>query len=65
MSNQVNAKLLERAAELIDELTSHPAGYDKLIERAIEKNDLEEVHRLVTHVEAEISREYFYGYELL
>lgn len=65
MSNDNNTILLERAAELIDELTSHPSGADKLIIQAIDSNNLEEVQRLVTKFEGELSQEHFMNHDLI
>lgn len=64
MSQVINTTLLERAADLIDELTSHPSGADDALVKAIEANDLQEVQRLVTKIEAELSREHFHNYDL-
>lgn len=65
MSNHTNTKLLERAAELIDELQSHPAGLDKAIKLALDQNDLEELTYAVLRAEAELSQEYFYNNNVL
>lgn len=64
MSNQVNDTLLERAYELLENLTSHPSGYDKALATALENRDLERVHELVALLEAELSREHFHNYDL-
>lgn len=65
MSNNTNENLLERAAELIDELASHPSGYDKALIKAIDANDLQEVRYLVVKLEGELSQEHFHNYELV
>jgi hypothetical protein len=62
--NQTNTILLERAAELIDELMSHPSKSDEQLIEAINANDLDEVRRLVTKLEAELSEEHFRNYNL-
>lgn len=65
MSHQINTNLLERAAELIDQLTGHPSGLDKALVVAVEANDLNEVHRQVFKLEAELAQEHFHNYDLL
>jgi hypothetical protein len=59
--HQTNTNLLERAAELIDELASHPAGADKALIRAIDSNDLDQVRYQVQKIEGDLAREYFRG----
>lgn len=64
MSEHHNINLLERAAELIDTLESHPSGADDLLIRAVDSNDLDEVHRLVIKFEGELSQEYFKNWDI-
>lgn len=64
MSNQINTELLERAAELIDELTSHPSGYDKILEDCIDRNDLDALQHHVAVIEGELAQEYFMNNEV-
>lgn len=59
MSSSENERLLERAAELIDELESHPSGLQKQLEAAVESNDLERIHFWVNSLEAHLSQEHF------
>lgn len=65
MSNITNTNLLERANELIEELVSHPAGLDKQLINAVERDDLDEVHRLVVLIEGELAQEHFRNYDLV
>jgi hypothetical protein len=64
VSQQTNTKLLERAAELIDELTSHPSGLDETLIQAVGANDLNEVRRIVVLVEGELAQEHFRNWEI-
>lgn len=59
--HQTNTNLFERAAELIDIFTDHPAGVDGQIIAALEANDLQEIYRLVNKYEAELAREQSYA----
>ena len=59
MSNDTNNNILERAADLLDELTSHPSGLDIQLEKAIESNDLDEIYRVVCICEGVLSQEHF------
>lgn len=61
MSQESNTQLIERAKELLETIDSHPSGYDTLLAAAIEKNDLDDVFQFVTAIEAELSRQHFYG----
>jgi hypothetical protein len=63
--HQTNTILLERAAELIDELASHPSGADRALVQAIDANDLDEIRCQVNKLEAELSREHFYNSEAI
>lgn len=65
MSELRNSELLERASQLAEEITSHPSGYDKLLESAVESGDLDEVSRLVSRIESELSQEHFYNYDII
>lgn len=64
MSTYQNTHLLERAAELIDELASHPAGYDKMLITAVESNNLDEVYRLVVKIEGDMAQEMFHNWDI-
>ena len=59
MSQDINTRLLERAADLLDDFTNHPSGLDKQLEKAIESNDLDEIHRVVSIMEGIQSQEHF------
>lgn len=63
--HQTNTILLERAAELIDELASHPSGADRALIQAIDANDLEKVRHQVNKLEAELACEHFYNAEAI
>lgn len=59
MSTDSNTRLLERAADLLDDLTSHPSGLDTQLEKAIESNDLDEIYRVVCICEGVLAQEHF------
>lgn len=61
MSNQSNTELLERANELLEDITNHPSGYDKLLQKAIDDNDLVGIRYLTTFIEGELSKDHFYS----
>lgn len=65
MSNPTNEALIERAHELAEEITNHPSGYDTALVLALERNDLDEVQRLVTFIEGEMSQAHFHNYDIL
>lgn len=65
MSNDENVRLYERAAEMLDELQSHPAGLDDAIEAALQHNDLDELRYAVGRAEAVMSQEHFNGLNIL
>lgn len=65
MSNNTNSILIERAYELAEELTSHPAGIDKALLLAIETGDLENVQYWVTVAEGTLSAHNFYESNLI
>lgn len=65
MSDTHNTILLERAYEVLEEVTNHPSGYDKALSEAIEKNDLEEIYRLTNMLEDELAKEHFYNKEII
>jgi hypothetical protein len=65
MSNQVNTNLIERANELLEELSSHPAGLDKAIQAALDRGDLEELHYAVGRADAALAQEHFYNNDIL
>lgn len=60
MSLDSNTSLLERAADLIDELTSHPAGIDKGLIQAVASGDMERVRYWVGKAEGVLAQEHFY-----
>lgn len=62
--HQINTNLFERAAELIDELQSHPSGADKQIIAALDANDLQEIYRLVNKYEAFLAQEHFKNWDI-
>ncbi len=62
--HQTKSNLFERAAELIDNLTSHPSGADNQIIAALDANDLQEINRLVCKYEAVLAQEHFEGYQV-
>jgi hypothetical protein len=62
--HHINTNLLERAADLIDELASHPSGADATLIAAIDSNDLEEVRYQVMKIEGELANEHFRNYDL-
>lgn len=59
MSHINNEQLFQRAADLLDDLTSHPSGLDIQLEKAIESNDLDEIYRVVCICEGVLSQEHF------
>ena len=61
MSNSTNTALYERAQEAMEELTSHPSGIDKAIQKAIDSHDLEELALLVGRAEGILSEEHFHS----
>lgn len=65
MSNQENDNIMQRAADLIDELTSHPSRADIALEQAIDRNDLDELRRLVTLYEGELAQAHFYNNNII
>ena len=65
MSEITNQLLLERAYEAADTITNHPSGYDKLIYKAIEDNNLDEVRRLTALVESELAQDHFYNSNII
>jgi len=65
MSNNTNDELLERAGDLLEEITGHPSKLDVALTRAVEKNDLDEIYHLVTYIEGELSREHYHNYDLV
>lgn len=65
MSHQNNITLEERAYRAMDELTSHPAGRDKLIQAALDSGDLDDLYYQVVTAEAELSQQHFYDYNIL
>ncbi len=59
MSWEQNTVLLERARQVLEEIESHPSGYDDCLRLAIKRNDLEDVKMWVTRLEAELSEAHF------
>lgn len=60
MSNESNTALYERAADLIDELTSHPAGIDRGLIQAVDSGDMERIRYWVSKAEGVLAQEHFY-----
>lgn len=65
MSNLINEKLLERAAEAIDYCINSPNHMDEQIERAIDSNDLELLLSLVNQVDGLRAQEHFRNYDIV
>lgn len=65
MSNPINTNLIERANELIEEITSHPSGYDRRLQELIVSNDLEALYNLVIKIEGLLAQEHFRNYEIV
>lgn len=65
MSNQTNTNLLDRAFGLSEELDSHPAGLDKLLDAAIKGGDLDQIRYWVGVCESTLSQQHFYENNLL
>lgn len=65
MSNSENDRLLDKAAELLEEISNHPSGFDKKLSEAILSGDLEEVHYWVHKINGELSQEHFHNWDLL
>lgn len=65
MSVDENVRLLERAADLLDEIDGHPSRYDKLLERALIDGDMDAIRHCVSIIEGELSRDHFSGYDIL
>lgn len=65
MSNTKNNIILVRAYELIEELTSDPAGRDDRLLQLIKDNDMDNLLAFVQKVEAEIAQEYFHNFGIL
>jgi hypothetical protein len=61
MSNKTNDELVERANELIEEITNHPSGYDKVLQNALNSGDLDKLFFTVSVVEGELAKENFYS----
>lgn len=61
MSNITNSNLLERAYELLEEITSHPSGLDKALTKAVRAGNLDEIYYLVTKIESELAQKHFYN----
>lgn len=63
MSQESNTQLLARAHKAAEYVLG--TTMEKQIYRAIEDSDLEELRRLVTVVEATMSQEHFFNYDLV
>lgn len=64
MSNQINTTLIERAHEVIEELTSHPSGIDNRIQALIDIGDLNNLQAAVADGEAILAEEFFKSYDV-
>lgn len=64
MSHEINDNIIERAHEMIEEFTNHPSKIDQTLLRALERNDLEEVQKITTRLEAQLAQEHFKNYDL-
>ena len=65
MSNNTNSILIERAYELSEELTSHPAGIDKSLLQAIKGGDLEKLQYWVTVAEGTLATNAMYENDMM
>lgn len=65
MSNLNNDNLLDRASDLLEELSGHPSHLDTALSQAITNGDLEEVKYLVNKLEALLAQEHFKNYEVV
>lgn len=63
MSQESNTQLLARAHEAAEYVLG--TVREKEIYRAIEDSDLDELERLVSEVESEMSREHFYTNDMI
>ena len=63
MSHESNTQLLARAHEAAEYVLG--TVREKEIYRAIEDSDLDELERLVSEVESEMSREHFYTNDMI
>lgn len=62
MSHTSNDLLLERAAEV--KTYFEGTVTEKVIDRLVETNDLDELYRLVVNLEADIARQEFNNYDI-
>ena len=60
MSLEQNTNLTERANELIEELTSHPASLDVALQNALDGGDLEELEYWISVAEGALAQMHFY-----
>jgi len=60
MSTQVNTELIERAADLLEEMDSHPAHLDDQLAAAIKSGDLERLRYWVSVCEGALAQAEFY-----
>lgn len=63
MSHPVNEKLYERAAEMITYWEGTP--YAEVIKKALEHQNLDDLHQFVHLAEAEASRQELYSYNMV
>ena len=63
MSHEINTQLLQRAHEASEYVLGTVRETE--IYRAIENGDLDELERLVSEVESEMSREHFYTNDMI
>lgn len=63
MSNNVNTRLFERAAEVCTYFEG--TDIELAIDNLIKNNDLDQLYYLVNECEAEMSRQEFYNYDLI
>lgn len=61
MSNVSNQLILERAYELVEELTSDPAGRDDMLMQLVREGDMDTLLAHVQKVEAQVAQEHFYN----
>lgn len=65
MSLHENTSLMERAQDLLEEIDSHPAHLDDLLEAAIKSGDLEQLRYWVGVVEGTLAQQAFYESNLI
>lgn len=60
MSLEQNTQLMERAQDLLEEVDSHPAHLDDLLNTAIKSGDLEQIQYWVGVCEGTLAQEEFH-----